>query len=264
MLANFSLMSGRRSVRLNQTLALAASASLATASLAQPGVASDVPHGAPMVVIVKVAKPWYAPKALVASKMRDTVEQYATMPGLLFKAYSFAREDGAYGGIYFWQDGASVRQWFNPGWFERVRQERGVDGQVRFFAAPVSIENLPGGTPVSLDSSAVATLVQLPVPAGVSKDQIRAEFTKAIPAYRAVPGLLRKHFIVSEQGTLGGVYLWQDEASAKAWFSESWHQKVRTIYGVDARIEWFDTPILLPSKNPAPVGLLSAQSGVSR
>ena len=104
---------------------------------------------------------------------------------------------------------------------------------------------------MNADSPSVATLVEIPIPAAVSREQVEAEFKAAVPVYRRVPGLLRKHFTVSETGTFGGVYLWKDEASAKAWFNEAWHERVRKTYGQDARIEWFDTPILLPTQNAA-------------
>jgi heme-degrading monooxygenase HmoA len=122
---------------------------------------------------------------------------------------------------------------------------------VRIFEAPVSIDNTPSGTPASTDSSAVATLVEIPLPRGIGRERLLAEFNAAVPEYQKVPGLLRKHFILSQgdstTGTFGGVYLWRDEASAKAWFNTAWHQRVTQAYGQVAKIEWFDAPILLPS-----------------
>jgi heme-degrading monooxygenase HmoA len=204
----------------------------------------------PVVAIVKIAKPWYAPVALVRSKMRETLPLYAKLPGLEFKAFSLARPDGEFGGIYFWRDRATAQAWFNPAWFERVRQERGVEGQVRYVDAWVSIDNTAGGTPLDADSTAVATLVQIPLPVAISQERLLAEFKAAVPTYQAVPGLLRKHFITSGDGAsrlFGGVYLWRDEASAKAFFSSSWQTRVQSTYGAPAQIEWFDVPIVLPS-----------------
>ena len=226
---------------------LVAAALLGGAAPAGAQVAS-IPEGTlPIVAIVRVPKPWYAPRQVVLGKMRDTIPQYAQLPGLAFKAFSFERESGDYGGVYFWRDRASAQAWFGPAWFERVRKERGSEGQVRFFDAPVSIDNRPGGTPPSNDSAAVSTLVEIPIPAGVSRERLAAEFAAAVPVYQKVPGLLRKHFTMSAEA-FGGVYVWQDEASARAWFSPAWHERVRKTYGRDARIEWFDTPILLPTR----------------
>ena len=234
----------------------AASAQTGAAPGAQPLPAAS----AAVIAVVQVPKPWYAPRALVVSKMRDTIGQYAQLPGLSFKAFSFARESGDYGGLYHWQDAASAKAWFNPAWFERVRQERGAAGQVRYFDAPISIDNTPGGTPLNTDSAAVATLVQIALPAGVTRQRLLAEFRAAVPQYQQVPGLLRKHFIVSDGGTFGGLYLWADEGSAKAWFTPAWHDRVRASYGAPARIEWFDTPILLPTQRPDSVASANAMA----
>lgn len=241
--------------------AVLALASGATPVQAQGSPAATVSPGAqavPVVVIVRVPKPWYAPKALVAGKMRDTVPQYANLPGLMFKAFSFERDSSDFGGIYFWRDRAAAEAWFNPAWFERVRNERGVDAQVRMFDAPVSIDNTAGGTPSDSDSPAVGTLVEMPIPAGVTRERLAAEFLAAVPIYQKVPGLLRKHFTVSSHGSFGGVYLWKDEASARTWFGDAWHARVVKTYGQDARIEWFDTPILLPTQDAA--NLVAAQA----
>ena len=200
-----------------------------------------------VVTVIKVPTPWCAPRALVTGKMRYTMPEYAALPGLAFKAFSFARVRGDFGGSYFWRDKAAAQAWFRPTWFERVRKKRGADAQVRFFDALVSIDNRPGGTPADCSSEAVGTVVEIAIPAGISRQRLVTEFAEAVPTYKKIPGLLRKHLTVSNEGTFGGVYLWKDDASAKAWFSDAWQARVKRTYGVDAKIEWFDTPILLPT-----------------
>jgi heme-degrading monooxygenase HmoA len=201
-----------------------------------------------VAAVVKVPAPWYAPKALVWGRMRDTVPVYESIPGLSFKAYSIAQADGRYGGLYLWRDLASARAWFNAAWFERVEKERGAKGQVQFYEVPVAIDNTPGGTPAQADGANVSTIVTIAVPAGVGKARLVQEFQAAIPTYRAVPGLLRKHFIITDDGRFGGIYLWKDRAAADQWFNAAWKERVRTTYGSEATLEWFDTVILTPSK----------------
>jgi heme-degrading monooxygenase HmoA len=244
------------------------------ASHAQP---SALPPS-PVVAIVRVPTPWYAPRALVVAKMRDTVPLYAQLPGLAFKAFSIERASKEFGGLYYWRDAASAQSWFDAAWFERVKKERGVEGRVTLYGAPLSIDNTPGGTRADAgnaaptaaavdrmvplaespatatteraSSSTVATLVLIRKPAGVSRERLIAEFRAAIPAHRAAPGLLRKHFLIGDNGAaFGGLYLWRDEASAKAWFNEAWHERVRKTYGQAAAVDWFDTPILLPTRD---------------
>lgn len=234
-----------------KTTRFARSATLALAASCAIAGATDAPSPTPVVVIVRVAKPWYAPRPLVVSRMRDTVAEYAQLPGLMFKAFSLERESGDFGGIYYWRDPVAADGWFDPAWFERVRRERGVEPSVRRFDAPVSIDNTAGGTPADSDSKGVCTLVEIPIPTGVTRERLVAEFVAAVPTDQKVPGLLRKHFIVSSTGTFGGVYLWRDDASARAWFDDGWHARVVKTYGQDAKIEWFDTPILLPTRNAA-------------
>jgi hypothetical protein len=202
-----------------------------------------------VAVIVKVPKPWYAPKSAVVSKMRDTMAQYDSVPGLAFKAFSLAQADNQFGGIYLWKDLASAKAWFSPAWFERVEKERGAKGDVRFFEVPVAIDNTPGGTPMNADSPGVGTLVTITKPQGVTKQRLFKEFEAAIPIYQKVPGLLRKYFIVTEDGKFGGIYIWKDQASAREWLSDGWRDRVLRTYGAQPTIEWFDTPILLPSKS---------------
>ena len=229
-------------------LAAVVAAAAALPAAAQPIGGEGFAAGSAVVAVVTVPKPWYAPQALIASRMRDTVPEYEAVPGLAFKAYSFARADGAFGGLYLWKDLPAARAWFGPAWFERVQRERGVAGHVRFFEVPVAIDNTPGGTPRQLHAGAVGTLVSLPLPAGVGRERLVAEFQAAVPTYRQVPGLLLKAFTLSDDGRFGGLYLWQDAASAERWFNAGWQQQARERYGAVPRIEWFDTPILLPSR----------------
>ena len=247
-----------RPVVATAAITLAAGVTAANAQGLPAATPDRADQAIPVVVIVRVPRPWYALKAVVVGKMRDTVPQYAKMPGLMFKAFSFERDSGDFGGLYFWRDRASAEAWFDPAWFERVRKERGAEAQVRIFDAPISVDNTPGGTPADNNSQAVGTLVEIPILAGVTRERLVAEFKAAVPTYQKVPGLLRKHFIVSSNGQFGGVYLWQDEASARAWFSDALHARVIKTYGQDAKIEWFDTPILLPTQDTANVAAAQA------
>ena len=244
---------------------IAASPSLAARTLAGAlaltagsAMAAEPATPTPVVVVVRVAKPWYAPRAAIVGKMRDTVPEYSRLPGLIFKAFSFERESSDFGGLYYWRDRAAADAWFNPAWFERVRKERGSEASVRVFDALVSIDNTAGGTLADDDSKAVGTLVEIPILAGVTYERLAGEFKAAVPTYQKIPGLLRKHFTVSKEGTFGGVYLWKDEASARAWFNDAWHARVVKTYGQDAKMEWFDTPILLPTRDAGNVAAVGA------
>jgi hypothetical protein len=201
-----------------------------------------------VVVIVRIPVPKFAPKWLVRRKMRATIDLYSSIPGLEFKLFTFEKESGDFGGIYTWQDRSSAEQWFNEEWFERVKRERGSEAYVRFLDAPLSIDNVPGATPTSKGGSKVATFVQVPIPPGVTNDLVLEGFASAEETYRSVRGLLRKSFIIAENGTFGGVYLWDSVASAETWLNDRWRQRVTDDYGNPPTVEWFEVPIVLPSR----------------
>jgi heme-degrading monooxygenase HmoA len=182
--------------------------------------------------------------------MRDTQAQYAALPGLRFKAYSFERESGAFGGVYWWRDRASAQAWFSPEWHARVQRERGARGDVLLLGAPLTVDG-PGGAPAAdPDSPAVVTLVQAPWPQGASREALLAMMARSLPADRQIPGLLRKHVVLDEASrTVGSVVLWQDEASARAWFRDTEAESARPWMGGAPRVTWFDTPILLPGRD---------------
>jgi heme-degrading monooxygenase HmoA len=216
---------------------------------AQPIGGDGFAAGSAVAAIVKVPTPWYAPRFVVVRKMRDTIPQYQALPGLAYKAFSFAQADGDYGGIYLWKDLASARAWFDPAWFERVQKERGNPGEVRFFEVLAAIDNTPGGTPADNDSSAVATLATWPAPAGTDRPQWAAPLQSALAAERQIPGLLRRYVVVTDAGRVGHISLWRDRASAQRWFDGAAEGNARS-FGADAAVEWFDTPILMPSPRP--------------
>ena len=201
-----------------------------------------------VVVIVRIPVPRFAPKWLVRRKMKATIDLYSSIPGLEFKLFTVERDSGDFGGIYTWRDRGSATDWFNPEWFARVKRDRGSEAHVRFLEAPMSIDNVQGGTPVSVGGRHVATLVQIPIPSGVSNDLVRDGFAGAEETYRNVRGLLRKNFIIGEEGTFGGVYLWDSLASAEEWLDDRWRQRVTDTYGSPPTVEWFEVPIVLPSR----------------
>ncbi|MEN9801947.1 MAG: hypothetical protein RLZ37_1072 [Actinomycetota bacterium] len=202
-----------------------------------------------VVVIVRIPVPKFAPKWLVRKKMKTTVNLYSSIDGLEFKLFTFESDSGDFGGIYTWRDRASAKEWFSPEWFARVKRERGNEAYVRYFDAPLSIDNMQSGTPASMGGSCVATLVEIPIPPGVSRELVVEGFAGAEETYRNIGGLLRKHFILGSHGTFGGVYLWDSKASAQSWFDDQWRQRVSDTYGSPPTVEWFEVPVVLPARN---------------
>lgn len=78
----------------------------------------------------------------------------------------------------------------------------------------------------------------------ITREEARRIFLSTAPTYQGVPGLFRKHYVLSEDGlTAGGVYLWNSKAEAEAMYTEAWRAFVRGKYGTEPRVTYFDSPV---------------------
>jgi hypothetical protein len=88
------------------------------------------------------------------------------------------------------------------------------------------------------------TTFTLPTP--VTREEARSIFLSTAPTYQGVKGLLRKHYVISEDGgTVGGVYLWNSRPEAEAMYTESWRSFVRAKYNTDPTVTYFESPVMV-------------------
>ena len=92
----------------------------------------------------------------------------------------------------------------------------------------------------------ITTITQFKLSKPVTREEARSIFLSTAPKYQDVAGLVRKCYIVSEDGSsVGGVYLWNSRADAEAMYTESWREFVREKYGTDPEVTYFDTPVVV-------------------
>ena len=92
----------------------------------------------------------------------------------------------------------------------------------------------------------ITTIVQIKGPTPMSLDKARAVFTSTAPRYREVPGLIRKYYLLSEDGnTAGGVYLWESRGAAEAMYNPEWYAFIRDKYEVDPQVTYFESPVVV-------------------
>ena len=90
----------------------------------------------------------------------------------------------------------------------------------------------------------VINTIKLPEP--ITRAQAREIFLATAPTYQRVDGLVRKYYILSEDGrTAGGIYLWHSRAQADALYTPSWRAFVRARYGSDPSLTYFDSPVVV-------------------
>jgi hypothetical protein len=92
----------------------------------------------------------------------------------------------------------------------------------------------------------ITAIVQFKLPQTISREKGKEIFSGTAPKYRQIPGLLRKYYILSEDGrTAGGVYLWQSRQEAEALYNEDWRKFIQEKYGCDPVVTYFETPVIV-------------------
>ncbi len=92
----------------------------------------------------------------------------------------------------------------------------------------------------------IITVAQFRLPKPMTRDEARRAFAASAPKYRDVPGLLRKHYVLSEDGrTAGGIYLWRSRADAERLYDDAWRAFVTDKYGTPPSLTWYDSPVIV-------------------
>jgi hypothetical protein len=92
----------------------------------------------------------------------------------------------------------------------------------------------------------VTAVVQFKIPAPMSREQAKEVFLSTAPKYQATSGLIRKYYLLSEDGgTAGGVYLWQSKEDAEHLYTKEWKNFVREKYGAEPSIVYFQSPVVV-------------------
>ena len=83
-------------------------------------------------------------------------------------------------------------------------------------------------------------------PAAGNPRQARELFSSTAPKYRDVHGLIRKYYILSEDGTTaGGVYLWKSRADAERLYTDDWKKFIVDKYGTEPSVQYFASPVIV-------------------
>jgi hypothetical protein len=72
---------------------------------------------------------------------------------------------------------------------------------------------------------------------------------KTAPTYTALgaKGLLRKYYLNGETGG-GGVYLWESEAAARAWYTPEWEKRMAAAFGTVPTVTYYDNHVVVDNE----------------
>jgi len=89
-------------------------------------------------------------------------------------------------------------------------------------------------------------LVQFKLPQPVTREKAQQLFVGTAPKYREISGLIRKCYLLSEDGaTAGGVYLWKSKKDAEGLYTTDWVNAIRERYGALPSVTYFESPVVV-------------------
>jgi len=92
----------------------------------------------------------------------------------------------------------------------------------------------------------ITALVQINLPEPMTVDKARDVFAETASKYREVKGLVRKYYLLSEDGqTAGGVYLWESRAEADQLYTDDWKAFIQQKYGTKPSVTFFASPVIV-------------------
>jgi hypothetical protein len=92
----------------------------------------------------------------------------------------------------------------------------------------------------------ITAIATFRLPSRLTVDQAKAIFQSTAPRYQSQPGLIRKYYVLSEDGmTAGGVYLWQSRQDADALYDAAWHAFVTEKYGAPPQVTYMECPVIV-------------------
>ena len=92
----------------------------------------------------------------------------------------------------------------------------------------------------------ITALIQFKLPQPVTREKAQEIFLSTAPKYREVHGLIRKYYLLSEDGaTAGGVYLWRSRKDAELLYTDDWKKFIVEKYGAEPSVQYFDTPVIV-------------------
>ena len=92
----------------------------------------------------------------------------------------------------------------------------------------------------------ITAIIQFKLPQPLSREEAREVFSGTAPKYREIHGLVRKYYVLSQDGrTAGGVYLWNSQKDAERLYTDEWKQFIFDKYGVLPSVTYFESPVIV-------------------
>jgi len=92
----------------------------------------------------------------------------------------------------------------------------------------------------------ITAIVQFKLPQPITREKAQEVFLSTASRYLETSGLIRKYYILSEDGaTAGGVYLWKSRREAEALYTKDWENFIQDKYGAPPSVTYYESPVLV-------------------
>ena len=92
----------------------------------------------------------------------------------------------------------------------------------------------------------ITSITRFQLPPGIPTETIKSGYLEVASHFKHPSGLLRKYFLISEDGkTGGGVYLWKSMEQARTFSEEAIRPMIRDTFKVEPSIEYYDSPVIV-------------------
>jgi len=92
----------------------------------------------------------------------------------------------------------------------------------------------------------ITTIVQIKLSETLSLNKAQDIFATTALKYIEIQGLIRKYYLLSEDGqTAGGVYLWESREAAEMLYTEEWKKFILQKYGSEPSVTYFYSPVIV-------------------
>jgi hypothetical protein len=104
----------------------------------------------------------------------------------------------------------------------------------------------------------IVEFVQFEYPPGLTREQILEDARTTVARWRANKELIRKHYIVGEDGTGGAFYIWPSKEAAQRGHNAEWFANIKARTGSVPTICYFDLTMIVDNEVESVVEFPSA------
>ena len=94
----------------------------------------------------------------------------------------------------------------------------------------------------------IVEFVQFTDPPGLSREQILDDARTTIPRWRGNVELIRKHYLVGEDGSGGAFYIWPSKEAAQRGHNAEWFANIKARTGAVPTIRYFDLTMIVDNE----------------